>query len=81
MARYIDAESDCVKEVIYRRAFTCREDIQNFIDNIPTANVVPVRSVNKMFALGLFLGFIIGMVTLAVAACIFVENEENNNRK
>ena len=34
-----------------------------------------------MFALGLFLGFIAGVVSLAVAACIFVENEEKNNRK
>ena len=34
-----------------------------------------------MFALGLFIGFIIGIVSLAVTACIFVENEENNNRK
>ena len=34
-----------------------------------------------MFALGLFIGFIAGGVTLAVVACIFVDNEENNNRK
>ena len=34
-----------------------------------------------MFALGLFIGFITGVVTLAVAACIFVKNEEKNNRK
>ena len=34
-----------------------------------------------MFALGLFLGFIAGGVTLAVASCIFVENEDKNNRK
>ena len=34
-----------------------------------------------MFALGLFIGFIVGVVSLAVASCIFVENEENNNRK
>ena len=34
-----------------------------------------------MFALGLFIGFITGVVTLAVASCIFVENEEKNNRK
>ena len=34
-----------------------------------------------MFALGLFIGFIVGVITLAVVACIFVENEENNNRK
>ena len=29
-----------------------------------------------MFALGLFIGFIAGVATLAVAACTFVENEE-----
>ena len=34
-----------------------------------------------MFALGLFIGFIAGGVTHAVTACIFMENEENNNRK
>ena len=34
-----------------------------------------------MFALGLFIGFITGGATLAVASCIFVENEEKNNRK
>lgn len=34
-----------------------------------------------MFALGLFIGFIAGGIALAVTACIFVENEEKNNRK
>ena len=34
-----------------------------------------------MFALGFLIGFITGVVSLAVAACIFVENEEKNNRK
>ena len=34
-----------------------------------------------MFALGLFIGFIAGGVFLAVVSCIFVENEEKNNRK
>lgn len=34
-----------------------------------------------MFALGLFIGFITGVVSLAVASCIFVESEEKNNRK
>ena len=33
-----------------------------------------------MFALGLFIGFIAGVVSLAVVACIFVENEENNRK-
>lgn len=34
-----------------------------------------------MFALGLFIGFIAGVATLAITACIFVENEENNKHK
>ena len=34
-----------------------------------------------MFALGFLIGFITGVVFLAVASCIFVENEEKNNRK
>lgn len=34
-----------------------------------------------MFALGFFIGFIAGVATLAVVACIFVENEENNKHK
>ena len=34
-----------------------------------------------MFALGLLIGFIAGVATLAVASCIFVENEENNKHK
>ena len=43
MSRYIDAECDCVTEVINRRAFNSREDVQDFLDNIPTADVVPVK--------------------------------------
>lgn len=43
MSRYIDVECDCVKEVINRRVFNSREDIQNFLDNIPTADVAPVK--------------------------------------
>ena len=34
--RYIDANDDAITEVINRRAFTSREDIQEFIDNVPT---------------------------------------------
>ena len=34
-----------------------------------------------MFALGFLIGFIAGGVALAAVACIFVENEEKNNRK
>lgn len=43
MSRYIDAECDCVTEVINRRAFNSREDVQDFLDNIPTADVAPVK--------------------------------------
>ena len=34
-----------------------------------------------MFALGFLIGFIAGVIFLEVASCIFVENEEKNNRK
>ena len=34
-----------------------------------------------MFALGFLIGFIAGGITLAVTACILVENEENNKHK
>lgn len=43
MSRYVDIECDAVTEVICRRAFTSRSDIQEFLDNIPTAGVVEVR--------------------------------------
>lgn len=42
MARYVDIECDAVTEVLPRRAFKTRQDIQNFLDNIPTADVAPV---------------------------------------
>lgn len=40
MARYVDIECDAVTEVLPRRAFKTRQDIQDFLDNIPTADVV-----------------------------------------
>lgn len=43
MARYVDIECDAVTEVLPRRAFKTRQDIQDFLDNIPTADVTPVR--------------------------------------
>ena len=43
MSRYIDAECDCVKEIINRRVFNSREDIQDFLDNIPTVDVAPIK--------------------------------------
>ena len=42
MARYVDIECDAVREVLPRRAFKTRQDIQDFLDNIPTADVAPV---------------------------------------
>lgn len=43
MARYVDIECDAVTEVLYRRAFKSREDIKEFLDNIPTVDVVKVK--------------------------------------
>lgn len=43
MARYVDIECSAVTEVIGRRAFKSREDIQDFLDNIPTADVKHVK--------------------------------------
>ena len=42
MARYVDIECDAVTEVLPRRAFKTRQDIQDFLDNIPTVDVVPI---------------------------------------
>ena len=39
MARYVNIECDAVTEVLPRRAFKTRQDIQDFLDNIPTADV------------------------------------------
>lgn len=39
MSRYVDIECDAVTEVLPRRAFKTRQDIQDFLDNIPTADV------------------------------------------
>ncbi len=43
MARYVDIECDAVTELIGRRAFKSRDDIQDFLDNIPTVKVVPIN--------------------------------------
>ena len=42
MARYVDIECNAVTEVLPRRAFKTRQDIQDFLDGIPTADVAPV---------------------------------------
>lgn len=43
MSRFVDIECTAVTEVIGRRKFESREDIQEFLDNIPTADVVEVK--------------------------------------
>lgn len=43
--RFVDIESSAVTEVIGRRAFRSRTDIQEFLDNIPTAEVIEVSKV------------------------------------
>ena len=40
--RLVDIECPAVTEVIGRRAFISREDIQEFLDNIPTVEAEPV---------------------------------------
>lgn len=42
MPRYVDIECDAVTEAIGRIAFKSRTDIQEFLDSIPTADVVEV---------------------------------------
>ena len=42
MARYVDIECDAVTEALLRCAFKTRQDVQDFLDNIPTADVTPV---------------------------------------
>lgn len=42
MARYVDIECDAVREALLRCAFKTRQDVQDFLDNIPTADVTPV---------------------------------------
>ena len=45
--RFVDIESDAVTEVIGRRAFRSRADIQEFLDNIPTVEVIEVAKVEE----------------------------------
>jgi hypothetical protein len=45
--RFVDIESNAVTEVIGRRAFRSRADIQEFLDNIPTAEVIEVSKVSE----------------------------------
>ena len=43
MSRYVDIECDSVTEILNRRAFKSREDIQDFLDSIPTVDVEPIK--------------------------------------
>ena len=45
--RLVDIESNAVTEVIGRRAFRSRADIQEFLDNIPTAEVIEEAKVEQ----------------------------------
>lgn len=45
--RFVDIEGNAVTEVIGRRAFRSRADIQEFLDNIPTAEVIEVAKVEE----------------------------------
>ena len=45
--RFVDIEGNAVTEVIGRRAFRSRADIQEFLDNIPTADVIEAAKVEE----------------------------------
>jgi hypothetical protein len=45
--RFVDIDCEAVTEVIGRRAFKTREDIREFLDNIPTADVIEVSRVEE----------------------------------
>lgn len=45
--RFVDIESNAVTEVIGRRAFRSRADIQEFLDNIPTVEVIEVAKIEE----------------------------------
>ena len=40
--RPIDADSDYIQETIYRRGFKTRQDIEEWLNNAPTIDAVPV---------------------------------------
>ena len=78
MSRYIDVECNCVTEVINRRAFNSREDVQDFLDNIPTADVAPVKHGRWIFypKPDYFKCFICGM-TIAYKHGVITTNGES----
>ena len=40
--RLIDLDSDYIQETLYRRGFKTREDIEEWLNNAPTIDAVPV---------------------------------------
>ena len=40
--RLIDADSDYIQETLYRRGFKTRRDIEEWLNNAPTIDAVPV---------------------------------------
>ena len=40
--RLIDLDSDYIQETLYRRAFKTRKDIEEWLNNAPTIDAVPV---------------------------------------
>ena len=40
--RLIDADSEYIQETLYRRGFKTRQDIEEWLNNAPTIDAVPV---------------------------------------
>ena len=40
--RLIDLDSDYIQETLYRRGFKTRQDIEEWLNNVPTIDAVPV---------------------------------------
>lgn len=40
--RLIDLDSDYIQETIYRRGFKTRQDIENWLNNAPTIDAIPI---------------------------------------
>ena len=40
--RLIDLDSEYIQETLYRRAFKTRQDIEEWLNNVPTIDAVPV---------------------------------------
>ena len=40
--RLIDLDSEYIQETLYRRSFKTRQDIEEWLNNVPTIDAVPV---------------------------------------